>query len=132
MCQVWKHFVHSCPIDCEGILYDRAPGGQGFSLMSVFPPPPLSLQTITTTLIYLTRHSATTHFSMTNAHLTGVLRVYRSHWSRMLIKYQQWSMRRVLTDDLNRCQWRTVTLIVRTKVILKKLEISAKTEVQIY
>jgi hypothetical protein len=42
------------------------------------------------------------------------------------------SMRRVLTDDLNRCRWRTVTLSVRTKVMLKKLEISAKTEVQIY
>jgi hypothetical protein len=37
----------------------------------------------------------------------------------MLVKYQQWSMRRVLIDDLNHYQWRTVMLIVRTKVMLK-------------
>ena len=37
MCQVWKHFIHSYPIDCEGILYGRAPG-QGFSVVTVFSP----------------------------------------------------------------------------------------------
>jgi hypothetical protein len=26
------------PIDCEGILYSRTPGGQGFSVVSVFSP----------------------------------------------------------------------------------------------
>ena len=34
-------------------------------------------------------------------------------------EYQQWPMRRVLIDDLNRCQWHTVTLIIQTKVMLK-------------
>ena len=38
MSPIWKHFVHSYPIDCEGILYGRAPGGQGFSVVSIFFP----------------------------------------------------------------------------------------------
>ena len=37
----------------------------------------------------------------------------------MFVKYQQWPMRLVLIDDLNCCQWCTVTLIFRMKVILK-------------
>jgi hypothetical protein len=37
MCQVWKHLVHSYPIDCEGILSGRAPGGHGFSVFPLYP-----------------------------------------------------------------------------------------------
>ena len=40
MSPIWKHFVNCYPISCEVILYGRASGGQGFSVVSVSPPPP--------------------------------------------------------------------------------------------
>jgi hypothetical protein len=33
-----EYFFHSYPIDCKGIMYGRAPGDQGFPVVSVFSP----------------------------------------------------------------------------------------------
>ena len=59
-------------------------------------------------MICMTQHSATS-----DRH------VYRLHWSRMFVEYQQWPIRRVQIDDSNRCQWHTVPLSFQTKMMLK-------------
>jgi hypothetical protein len=50
----------------------------------------------------------------------------------MLVEYQHWPMEQVLIDDLNRCQWRTVTYSVQPQTDAEKLEISVITDVYSY
>ena len=122
MSLIWKHFVHSYPIDCEEILYRRPLEVRASLWCRYFPP--LFLLMPATTMIYMTQQSATMHFShMTNEYRQAFY-VFIAHPG---VEY--WSN----TTSTN---WWSQLLSVAycnanfsDESDAKKLEISAKTDV---